>query len=312
MFANKIVTRPLLSDAEINQLIFAAPDIEQDNARQLSQRGRTGEQITSIKGSGSDFSEVRAYNFGDDPRHIDWRATARSRVPLVRTYHSEFSQPVCLLIDRRASMRYATRTRLKVTQALRMALWLGGREARCGREISAVLLDSPCQWLPPQAGMRSLRLIAKLANAPCPPIEPDAYEPAHEGALKLQWSKILSGLKQHIPHGSELILITDFFGLRDSDAKMLRMLGQHCSTRAIHVLDASELTPNSSGSLQLQWGKRKRYISGSNKHASEQLSLELQARTKAIARSLNQANIRYSQLSVEQDELAAILPEIQP
>ncbi|MCU7818634.1 MAG: DUF58 domain-containing protein [gamma proteobacterium symbiont of Lucinoma myriamae] len=250
MFSNDILNRPLLSDVEVKELLDAAPAIEQNNTRQVSQRARMGEQIASVIGSGSDFAEVRAYHSGDDPRYLDSRATARSQVPLVRTYHSEFSQPVCLLIDRRASMRFATRVRLKVTQALRMAHWLGGREARSGCEISLVILDSPCHWVPAQQGIHALKIRANLANTPCPPLATDSDGP---DSNTLEWGKILSGLQQHVAKGSELILLTDWYGLKDSDSKMLRILGQHCTVRAIHISDPSEVSPAFSGSLKLHW-----------------------------------------------------------
>ena len=305
MFSNDILNRPLLTDVEIKELIAAARDTVQNNTRQVSQRARMGEQIASVIGSGSDFAEVRAYHSGDDPRHIDWRATARSQVPLVRTYHSEFSQPVCLLIDRRASMRFATRVRLKVTQALRMALWLGGREARSGREMSLVILDSPCQWVPAQQGMQALKLMTTLANTPCPPSATDG-----DGSNILEWGKILSGLQQHVAKDSELILLTDWYGLKDSDSKMLRILGQHCTVTAIHITDPSEVSPTFSGSLKLHWGSKDHYFSASENKASAQLSHDLQTRAEAIAARLRQANINYCSLSVEQDELSVVGAEI--
>lgn len=305
MFSNDILNRPLLTDVEIKELIDAARDTVQDNTRQVSQRARMGEQIASVIGSGSDFAEVRAYHSGDEPRHIDWRATARSQVPLVRTYHSEFSQPVCLLIDRRASMRFATRVRLKVTQALRMALWLGGREARSGREMSLVILDSPCHWVPAQQGMPALKLMTTLANTPCPPSATDG-----DGSNILEWGKILSGLQQHVAKDSELILLTDWYGLKDSDSKMLRILGQHCTVTAIHITDPSEVSPAFSGSLKLHWGSKDHYFSASENNASAQLSHDLQTRAEAIAIRLRQANINYCSLSVEQDELSVVGAEI--
>ena len=302
IFSEPIVSESLLSDAEIMQLIYAAPENTLLNSNQLSQSSRIGEQIASTTGSGSDFAEVRAYQPGDEPRHIDWRATARSQYPLVRTYHSEFSQPLCLLIDRRLAMRFATRVRLKVTQALRMALWIGGGAARSGREISAVLLDYPCHWLPSQQGMLSLRSMAKLANLPCPPLE-------LEDTQQINWQQILSGLEQHIPKGSELILLSDFSGLGDDDNKMLCMLGHHCIVRAIHIFDPSEsvdqleINTGFSGALKLQWGDKIRYFSATKAAAIEHLKNELQVRSEAIARRFRQADMDYVQLSVEQDEL---------
>lgn len=304
LFASRTVAvNNLLSHSEIMQLISAAPGNAQLNIKQLSQYSQSGEQTAAMTGSGSDFAEVRAYQQGDDLRHIDWRASARSQDTLVRTYHSELSRPLCLLIDRRSAMRFATRTRLKVTQALRMALWLGGGEARSGREISAVLFDSPCHWLPQQQGMLSLKLMARLANKPCPPVTPTSEpEQIHETG----WNQLLSGLKQHNSQGSELILISDFSSLSDEHNKMLRMLGDHCKCRAIQITDPSEVSPSFSASLQLQWGAKQRYFSsGTSSAAMAQLTDELQARSEAMARRFQQADISYSQLSVEQDELSA-------
>ncbi len=302
MLKNKITSQSLLHESEITQLIYAAPVNNFIQSSKLSQ-GRAGEQLSSQTGSGSDFAEVRPYQQGDEPRQIDWRATARSQTPLLRTFYSELSQPLCLLIDRRSAMRFATRGRLKVTQALRMALWLGGREARSGREISAVLLDNPCHWLPPQQGMLSLKLIAKLANTPCPPSDPDTDA--------INWNKIISGLEQHIAKGSQLILLSDFSGLQEKHNKLLGVLGNHCITTAIHISDASETIEglnNSlfhSGSLQLHWGKKTSHYS-----SSSLIKRELKKRSEMMNKMFNKAKIKYAQLSVERDELLTFWSEV--
>jgi len=290
----------LLTDAEMQNLIYAAPLNKLNHSAQLSTRGRFGEQATTAIGSGSDFAELRGYYAGDDPRHIDWRATARSKVPLLRTYHSEFSQPYCLLIDRRSAMRFATRKRLKVTQALRAALWLGGREARLGREISAVILDAPCYWLPPQPALQGLQLLSKLANPSCPP-EP---EQTHE----ISWKAIFSGLKQHVAQGSDLILLSDFSGLGKQDDKMLRMLGNHCRVIAITIFDPSEAFNEQKAictPMLLKWKQQVRNIS-----SFADLNNNLLTRSERISKSFRQANINYLQLSVEQDDLNIKLSEI--
>ena len=298
----------LLSDSEINHLINAASITSAINSHKQLQHGRFGDQASSSSGSGTDFSEVRAYHPGDDPRHIDWRATARSQTPLLRTYHSELSQPLCLLMDRRSSMRFGTRVRLKVTQALRMALWIGGREARRGRDISAVLLDRTCHWLPPQTGLSSLKLIAKLGNKPCPPSTADSdlqdkvLQEKHKSSYKQDWNSIFLGLRQHIPQGSELILLSDFSGLGDEHNKMLRMLGKHCSSKVVHIFDPAEdfaVLNNFPAAIQLQWGKKSRLLA-----SSEAINKQLSSRSEAMVKRFSQANMDYVQLSVEQNELA--------
>jgi uncharacterized protein (DUF58 family) len=46
-----------------------------------------------------EFWGIREYRDGDNPRHIHWRSSARFRKRLVREYHREESQNVCILLD---------------------------------------------------------------------------------------------------------------------------------------------------------------------------------------------------------------------
>ena len=295
IFSTQLEDAPLLTEAQIQQLISTAPVNTAQHERRLSQRARAGEQSSSISGSGSDFAEVRDYQPGDDLRHIDWRATARSQKPLVRTYYSEFSTPLCLVIDRRTAMRYATRNRLKVTQALRMALWLGGREARRGREISVIILDTPCHWLAPQQGMLSLKLMIRLANKPCPPVPEDSSSAE-------SWKKILSGIKQQVSADSDVFIFSDFCGLSDADNHLLQLLGHHYSLRAIQLMDPSEDYRHAAGvlpdSVQFHWA---------DEHSASLTNLTnaLEKHQAAMTQRFRKAGIEHFHLGVEQDDLSA-------
>lgn len=296
MFASNAVTAPLLTEKEVGQLINAASSSSRAPDRRLPRQGRPGEQAATVKGSGSEFEEYRTYHAGDELRHIDWRATARSRVTLLRTYQAEITRPVCLLIDRRAGMRYGTRVRLKVTQAVRLGLWLAGRESRAARELSAVIVDSPSHWLPPQRGMRGLTGFIELAIAPCPPIEPGSYEPT--------WGRILAGLRQHVPEGGKLVMLSDFSGLDDSHTGILRTVGRHCDVVAVRITDPSEVQFPANSDLQLRWGAKVQHLHRSNTQAH--LAGDLQGWSESIARSLRTAGINYHELSVEREELAGL------
>lgn len=59
--------------------------------------------------SGQDFIDHRPYTPGDDPRGIDWRASARRREPVVRRYRDERAGEWLLALDRSASMGISTR-----------------------------------------------------------------------------------------------------------------------------------------------------------------------------------------------------------
>ena len=51
------------------------------------------------RGDGSDFDSLREYVIGDEPRRIDWHATARRGKTIVRTHRHEESRTVLLAVD---------------------------------------------------------------------------------------------------------------------------------------------------------------------------------------------------------------------
>jgi len=57
------------------------------------------------RGEGSDFEQLREYRRDDSPRHIDWKATARLRKPIVREYQDERDQQIIFLLDCGQRMR---------------------------------------------------------------------------------------------------------------------------------------------------------------------------------------------------------------
>ena len=53
-----------------------------------------------LRGDGLEFDSLRDYVIGDEPRRIDWRATARRGRPIVRTHRHEESRTVLIVVDR--------------------------------------------------------------------------------------------------------------------------------------------------------------------------------------------------------------------
>lgn len=67
--------------------------------------GPHGERTGRGTGSSLEFQDRRSYAPGDDVRHLDWRAYARTDQLLVRVYREEVLPRVELLIDASRSMR---------------------------------------------------------------------------------------------------------------------------------------------------------------------------------------------------------------
>ena len=76
--------------------------------RGLSSNIFAGEYHTAFKGRGMTFSEVRAYQYGDDIRSIDWNVTARYNHPYVKIFeevaftHFQPAQPTT--VGKRATL----------------------------------------------------------------------------------------------------------------------------------------------------------------------------------------------------------------
>ena len=58
-----------------------------------------GALVVPVRGQGTEFDSLREYVMGDDPRTIDWRASARRSDIAVRTWRPERDRQVLLVLD---------------------------------------------------------------------------------------------------------------------------------------------------------------------------------------------------------------------
>ena len=109
--------------------------------RGLSSNIFAGEYHTAFKGRGMTFSEVRAYQYGDDIRSIDWNVTARYNHPYVKIFEEERELTVMLLIDVSASRNFGTVSKLKKNQITEIAAVLAFSAIQNNDKIGVILPD---------------------------------------------------------------------------------------------------------------------------------------------------------------------------
>lgn len=73
-----------------------------------------GDFHSVFKGSGLEFSEVRAYQYGDDVRTIDWNVSAKGHGTFVKIFKEEKEQTVFFMVDVSASQEIGKRNRRKL------------------------------------------------------------------------------------------------------------------------------------------------------------------------------------------------------
>jgi len=115
---------------------------------------------TRQHGAGTEFESLTEYREGDDPRRIDWRATARIQRPVVRRFQIERHRDVMILLDCGRLMGTETDRGTKLDCAVDAALILARVVLQSGDRCGMGLYDSDVRgYLPPVTGASSLHAL---------------------------------------------------------------------------------------------------------------------------------------------------------
>jgi uncharacterized protein (DUF58 family) len=166
------------------------------------------------RGEGHSFESLREYVRGDDPRGIDWKATARHGDLMVRQYEAERSQNVLLAIDAGRLMLQSVGDRERLDHALSAALLLADVAAVHGDRVGLfVFADRVQQFLPPRRAS-----IPRIADA-LARVQPRMVEPNYPVAFAF--------LARQVIRRSLIVLFTDLI-----DAEASESLVTHVSRSA--------------------------------------------------------------------------------
>jgi uncharacterized protein (DUF58 family) len=137
-----------------------------------------------LRGEGLEFDSLRDYVIGDEPRRIDWRATARRGRPVVRTHRHEESRTVLIALDRSRLMgaraphpdertSQAGFASTKLDHAIDAALALTFASLVAGDRVGLVVFDrSVVAQIVPVAHRASLGLFVDALSG----IQPSPFE----------------------------------------------------------------------------------------------------------------------------------------
>ena len=102
----------------------------------------SGGRLSKLRGRGIDFSEVRAYQPGDDVRTIDWRVTARKNKPHTRLFREERERPTLVVVDQTQSMFFGSQVRLKSVAAAEIAALAAWQALNHNDRVGGVVLGN--------------------------------------------------------------------------------------------------------------------------------------------------------------------------
>jgi len=125
----------------------------------------SGSYLSTFKGRGIEFNEVREYVEGDDVRAIDWNVTARMGVPYVKTFMEERDMTVVLAVDLSGSMDFGTAEKSKRELAVEFAAAVSLLAVQNNDRVGLIAYTGRVErFIPPRKGRRhAMRLLTELA-----------------------------------------------------------------------------------------------------------------------------------------------------
>lgn len=194
----------------------------------------SGLHKSPYRGFGVEFVEYRQYSPGDDIRHVDWKAVARSDRYYVKEYEDETNLQCVLLLDRSASMGYRGQKNSapdKLEYGSYLAASLAYLILRQGDGVGLVTFDRAVHdFLPPSSKNTQWLAIHSTLDGLRADEGTDMGKPLHE-------------LAESIPRRGLVILISD---LIDDVEQMMNAL-MHFRFKGhevlvFHIVDREELT----------------------------------------------------------------------
>lgn len=125
-----------------------------------------GRAAVRVRGQGTEFDSLREYVRGDDVRSIDWRASARTRTVVVRTWQPERDRRVVLVLDtsRTSAGRVDSGAGVpRLDAAMDSTLLLAALAARAGDRVDFVAGDRRVRTRLRSAGSRDV--VSRLQDA---------------------------------------------------------------------------------------------------------------------------------------------------
>ncbi len=205
---------------------------------------QSGQYLSSFRGRGMEFDEVRPYQAGDDVRTLDWRVMARTGKPHTKLFREERERAVLLWVDNRASMFFATRGAFKSVMAARAAALLAWAAVKQGDRVGGLIFsEQQHEELRPQGGKHAvLHLIQRLVE-----LEQAAWlqrkTQPHDAAVTSEAAlQSLLRLRRVARPGSLVVLLSDFREVDDRCELHLAQLARHNDVVMFFIYDELEAT----------------------------------------------------------------------
>ena len=263
-------------------------------------RGLPGDRRAPGVGAGTELAQLRPYQVGDDVRHIDAAATARTGEPHVRAHVPERTLTTWVVLDVSPSMAFGTEARLKADIAEGVALVLGRLAVRRAGAVGLVRFGAgdAAHVQPPRGAKPG---IVALRRALAEGVAPDGL--AHPNALADALARV-----GRVARGPGVVAIISDFRDQSGWERALGALRVHHAVMAIEITDPREAQVPAVGRLALvdpETGARVEVDTSSYELRRRFAAIEHERR-EAIAREFKRLRVDHVTLSTDDDWLVTL------
>jgi uncharacterized protein (DUF58 family) len=260
-----------------------------------------GDYRSLFHGAGLDFAALREYQFGDDPRAIDWNVTARMDTTYVREFHEDREISAWFLLDLSPSVDFGTvpEAREKRTVLLDFATTMARLLTRRGNRVGAMVSAAgDVLTLPAGSGRNHvLRLVETLLA-----------QPRLRSAPVTDLTPLLEVAHRRIRRRSMVVLVSDFIGVPGWD-RALELLNRRHELLAVRLVDPREIDLPDVGALIMEDAEtgEQLYVDTSDAGFRRRFREAAEAREVGLRGAFRRAGVQAATLSTDDDLVRAIV-----
>lgn len=220
--------------------------INQTNKQKTLSRD-VGSIKSAFKGRGIEFEEIRAYEFGDEIRDIDWRVTARKQQPYTRIYNEERNREIYVFLDLSPSMVWGTKKELKSVSAAKVTALLAWVCLENKDKFGCFIFDGKNKWFfkPSNSHENIIAIFKKISE-----ITKNIVTNQIEIETNI-WEKNINIFQKQIKSHASVFFISDFYNFNEQMKKNMANLAKKGRLHLIDIYDKLEKIPPKSGEYMI-------------------------------------------------------------
>ena len=258
-----------------------------------------GDRRAAGVGAGTELAQLRQYEIGDDVRHIDPAATARTGQPHVRLHVPERALTTWIVLDVSPSMAFGTALRLKADVAEGVALVFGRLGVRRAGSVGLVAFGAATtRVLPPRGAKPGIVALRRMLAEG---VAPDGQH--HADGLESALARVVRMTRQP----GLVVVISDFRDQHGWQRPMGALRVRH-SVVATEIVDPREAEVPAVGRLAVvdpETGARIE-VDTSSRRVRERFAALDRERREHLTRELRRLRVDHVTLSTDQDWLLAL------